>query len=389
MLKRQGFLKGMAKVICAVLLTSVILTNTIANMSMASSATALNPLGQSVSEFEAHALTTGEKEDEAKRINYELSLPSDIPQVVMPIKVDQAGVLQVFFAEESNNVDVSFYSDASCVTPIEYSQSDAFGYIPKAGTYFVKFTNSYGDYGAEDVVDIKASFSCQLYPQANELPNSKWCSVGIKSELEPVYLKFVVNNTAEVALDFKAQNTYAKVTLLDANKKSITSEMSFNSLEGKKVFVLKKGTYYYKITTNAWWIKLKNSNKSVTDQSGVSKAKATALTIGKEKSGFFLLEDKTNQSDWFKFTLNKATPIDFIISGSASAGYIRYELTSTSIDGTLKGYLDGVGTYDKKELIYYKNNKIYNSLPAGTYYVRVYKDSPTTCGNYYVNAMKR
>jgi transcriptional accessory protein Tex/SPT6 len=191
-------------------------------------------------------------------------------------------------------------------------------------------------------------------------------------------------------VEMNAENTGTYITLCNSSKKAITNEISSSTISDTKIFAVKKGTYYLKVTTNSYWLRMKTSQESATDQSGSSKSKAANLTLGKDKSGLIFLEDKSSKYDWFKFTLTKATAVDLEISGSCSAGTIYYELTSSSIDGTLEGYLSGVGSYDETPLNYYTSDgKIHTSLPKGTYYIKVYKKSAKSCGTYFVKAKKR
>ncbi|AIQ64248.1 hypothetical protein PSTEL_15300 [Paenibacillus stellifer] len=345
--------------------------------------------GQSVSEIKMHTLTTGDTIDMGKRGQYEINLSSDVEELVVPIKAEAAGVFQVFLKDDTQNIDVEFYSDAACTSALDYNSNNAFGVIPKAGTYYVKFVNSYGDYGAEDVISLKADFSCQLFPDVTELKADNWQAAGITDYTKPVYYKVSVPATVLLEVDFQAENTNSNITLCDSSKKAITDSMTIASTEGKKALVVKKGTYYLKVSTNAWWVRVKASAKGVSDSSGVSKNSAAALKLGTAKSGVFFLEDKTSASDWFKFTLTKPTKVDLVVSGNVSAGYIKYEVTSSVIDGTLSGYLSDVGNVDKTKLVYYKGKKLYESLPAGTYYVRLYKSSAKTCGNYFVKVVQR
>ncbi|BCJ99125.1 hypothetical protein [Anaerocolumna chitinilytica] len=345
--------------------------------------------GQTVTEMKIHTLTAGDKADVAKGEKYELNLSSDAKELVVPLKAEDAGVFQVLFKDETENIDVEFYSDAACTTPLDYNEYNAYGIIPKAGTYYVKFVNSYGDYGAEDVVNLKADFSCQLYPGAAELKAGKWQAAGVTDYTKPVYFKVSVKKAVLLSVDFQAENTNSYITLCNSSKKALTEDMTVSGIEGKKAIVVKAGTYYLKVTTNAWWVRLKTSVQSVSDSSGSSKSKATALSLGAAKGGVFYLDDKTSKNEWFKFTLTKPTKVDLVVSGNVSAGYINYELTSSAIGGKLTGYLSDVGGSDRKQLVYYEDKKLKESLPAGTYYIRLYKNSAKSCGNYYVKAVKR
>lgn len=345
---------------------------------------------QPVSEMKAHIVTTGDSKDLKKISQYVVGMTSDLTELIVPLKIEAAGVLQYNFEEESDSVEVELYSDQACTKQLDYNRYNGYAEIPKAGTYYLKFENSYGDYGAEEVVNLTGDFSCQLYASAaGKLKMGTWKATGIWDSTKAVYYQVDVTKTGILKVEMNAENTGTYITLCNSSKKAITDEMSSSTISDTKIFAVKKGTYYLKVTTNSFWLRMKTSQESATDQSGSSKSKAANLTLGKDKSGLIFLEDKTTKYDWFKFTLTKATAVDLEISGSCSAGTIYYELTSSSIGGTLDGYLSGVGSYDETPLNYTSNGKFYTTLPKGTYYIKVYKNSAKTCGTYFVKAKKR
>ncbi|HEX3021929.1 MAG TPA: PPC domain-containing protein [Lachnospiraceae bacterium] len=344
-----------------------------------------------VTELKPHVVTTGSSSDLGKISQYMFSMTSDLTELIVPLKASVAGVLQYNFSEESESVDVEFYSDKACTKQMDYNRYNGYAQIPKAGTYYVKFVNSYGEFGAEDIVDLTGEFDCQIYPsETGTLKMGTWKSTGVWDETKANYYKVVVTKTGTLQVEINAQNTGTYLTLCNSSKKAITDEISSSTISDTKLFALKKGTYYLKVTTNSFWLRMKTTQDAVTDQSGSSKSKAAKLTLGKDKTGLIFLEDKTSKYDWFKFTLTKTTSVDLQISGSCSAGYIYYELSSSSIDGTLSGYLSGVGSYEDTPLNYYTSDgKVHTSLPKGTYYIKVYKESAKSCGTYFVKAKKR
>jgi hypothetical protein len=302
------------------------------------------------------------------------------------MNIKESGILQYFYTDAENNYGIDFYSDAECTESLTYSYSNNFVIIPKAGTYYVKVSNLYADTSVVNSLAI----SFQLYSNSNPtLKANQWKATGLMDYTKPVYYKFNVAKTGLVKVDFEAENTNSYVALCSSSKKALTDDTTVTGTTGVKVFALTKGTYYIRVTSNAYWARIKVTQKSISDASGSSKTKASTLKIGTAKNGYLLLKDKTSSSDWYKFTLTKPQKVNLIVSGNVSSGYINYELSSPSISGSLSGYLSDVGDVDTTKLIYQVGKKVYYELPKGTYYIRVYKSSADTCGNYSVKVVNR
>lgn len=131
--------------------------------------------------------------------------------------------------------------------------------------------------------------------------------------------------------------------------------------------------------------RIKSTFTAVSDASGASKKNAKTIKVGETKKGIVLSEDKTSKNDWFKFTLKKSTKIDIDLKGNCSSGKLRFELTSNGIRGTVTDYISS-SDYSRNIPLQTWTSK---TIPKGTYYIRLYKDSKTTSGNYSVKVKVR
>lgn len=342
---------------------------------------------QQVTELTPHIITTADEDDYLNSSAYEVSISATEKQIVMPIKVDKKGIVQYAYYDangSSSSFSVSFYTDVACTSKLDYSNYNGTVKIPKAGTYYV---NIYAYSTATVTGDsIKVSFLCNMVSgEDSQLKNKEWKVSAIIDSDNPIYYKVVVNNTGFIKLDIDTESSFY-LTLCSSNKKALSDEIYIYSTDNKAAFAVPKGTYYLKCSTSysSNVFAIRSTSYSVKDASGSSKSKAAALKIGTEKKGLLLPGDKTSKNDWFKFTLTKATKVNLVVNGNVSSGKIRFEITSSSLRGSASGYLNKVGDSYTTQLKTYTTE----TLPKGTYYIRFYKDSSKTSGDYSVKIAK-
>ncbi len=341
---------------------------------------------QTVTEMTPYQITTGDEADLSKYGAYDIFVPTTTGELVVPIRIPSKGLLYSLYGDSNNSTStfyVDFYSDAACTSEVSYSSYTGFAEFPKEGIYYIKFKT----YSSIPVTGDSAyiGFDCQFFDGSNtELKNKTWQCSGLIDSTTPIYYKVEVNKTGFIKVDFLSEySTY--VTLCSSSKKEISDECYISSSKPDAAFAVKKGTYYLKVKSNSDLIRVRSSATAVTDASGSSKSKAKALKIGSAKKGLLLPGDKTSKNDWFKFTLTKSTKLNLIVSGNVSSGKIRYELTSANIGGSITGYLYQTDDSDTTSLKTWTTE----SLPRGTYYIRVYKDDSKTSGNYSIKVAKR
>ena len=168
---------------------------------------------------------------------------------------------------------------------------------------------------------------------------------------------------------YKANTNYSmRMTLCNSKKKPVDSSYGTGSSEnrGYKVYYgVKKGTYYLKVTDGAPY-KLSYSFKAVTEKSGSKKSKAVALKKNKAAGGLQIAGESASKADWYKIVLPKKQKVTLTYSTKAN-NTIWFKIIPASKNVYLSGSLEYC-MWDQTKTVTTKDK-----LPAGTYYVQVYK----------------
>ena len=144
---------------------------------------------------------------------------------------------------------------------------------------------------------------------------------------------------------------------------------------------VKKGTYYVKVRSSMGIYSISYSFQKVKDNGAAKKADATALSVGgKAMSGVVLADSKDTTAEYFKFTLKESTKIEIKVSGNTN-NTMRFEIESDSVNILFNNLR--ISNVKKEDSM-----KFTKALPKGTYYIKVYKGTSGTSGNYSVQVVK-
>lgn len=209
-----------------------------------------------------------------------------------------------------------------------------------------------------------------------------------------VFYKVNVEKTGILTVDTGYDSTSygtPRITLCNSKKKGISESCGIcitNSQkvkkkkatpEGKNIFAVSKGTYYLKVSDVKGTYTIQSAFSAITENSGKSKAKAKKLTIGgKWIKGVILSEDKKNQYDWYKFTMEESKRVRINFRGSTS-GKEKLQLEVIPHSGaefTSRALLNFSGI-DKNG-----SGKSGAEWPEGTYYLRINKTTAKGTGTY-------
>lgn len=385
------------KVLGSILLALSLMITSILGPVNAGAATIYDESDSEATELSTVLITTGSAEDLEKSVTYTLQTTAE--NEVVPIDIPAKGYLDFYVATDVSS-EVGIYTDEDCTEKAGYSvyvsssseqlQEGLYGkagyaFFSEAGTYYVKFGKT-GTY----------LFSSQMFNGGNRTlkDNTYTTAYGntygsFNYDSGNIYYKYTPSKTGYITVttDFLDDYGWSYITLCNSSKKTISDEAytSKNSSYDKVVFAVKKGTtYYLKVKNSSGKYRIKSKVTAVTESSGTKKSNAKTLTIGKERKGILLSEDKTSSSDWYKFTLSKATKLNLIVAGNSSAG-IKVELTSSSIGGSVNVNINGTDFKRTTSLETYTSA----TLPKGTYYIRVYKTDKKASGNYSIKVSKR
>jgi hypothetical protein len=218
------------------------------------------------------------------------------------------------------------------------------------------------------------------------------------ADLEPTYYQvnmlkngyftvtpsFYVNG---IAVDPKSttDSQYLDMCLVDESLKELTTDeligVGNNVFDGKQVYAVDKGTYYWRVYSDAPRVYTLNMTQSSWKLQGGKKKKRKKLVSGKWYKSYLDYPMTTSTGDYYYFKLKKKTTVKLMLSGSCGSGLIK---------GTITG-ADVAGKYDKVTLRTLNSSKTWNvhtkkfsKLPAGEDYLRITKDTKTTNGYYKV-----
>jgi hypothetical protein len=341
--------------------------------------------GEASDVLTTYVVTTGSESDIAGVKNYEVTVPVDPEEIVLPITFEQKGILYFTsdFAETaaSRYFDLYCYSDAECTKEIKVSTYNGEIVIPEAGTYYLKFkVNNYSDVTPTD--GYKINFSSKFISGEDKtLTNKVWvCSANADTQ-KPMYFEVDAIKAGSITINTESEYS-TRLTLLNSSKKAISDEVY--NYDGKACFAVEKGSYYIKVTSSSDLLRIKSLFTALTDYSGSSKAKAKKLTAGKTYTGFLSATDKTSKVEWYKITLTKSQEVNIKFTGSVSSGKIELELYGNGFSGSITKNIDTVDEDSTFSPQTWSSTK----LPKGTYYIKITKKTTNTSGYYYLQLKK-
>lgn len=307
---------------------------------------------------------------------------------IIPIHANKKGTLQVPLAgiAVGRTVEVSLHSEASADTAnkVGYSeylsssvlQDDLYVKLPKAGTYYLKFTAA--TYSAGETQSVR--FAAVLYP-AGGTPTKGKTYYGSSPDNNGVsYYKVTAPGNGYLTVSFPERltdySTY-NIKLLNYKKNSLFTGFEYiSSNKSYKTRIgVKKGTYYIAVKNSDKAYGIKISFTSVSENSGSTKGKAKSISKGGTKKGIITAAQSESSGDWYKFKITKTQYVKFNVSTLTSQGggyggikiafyqtgksYPAFSQTYTysTPGGTIQPYTSGYGT----------------KLAPGTYYIKVQK----------------
>jgi hypothetical protein len=341
--------------------------------------------GEAVDELTTYTVKTGSDDELATTKIYNISIPADTKEVILPITFEEKGIFvsSAALSEEKDSVylEEEIFKDAECINEIYYSSYDCIAEIPQGGTYYIKL--SIDDYSGSAPTDFySVGFASQFYSgQDRTLANKKWTCAGNIDTSKPIYYKVVVKETGSITVNTESDYSI-DVTLLSSSKKALSEEVY--NYDGKVVFAVTKGTYYLKVESSSELYRIKYTFGKSTEYGGTSKTKAKKMTPGATYVGYLTATDKKGTAEWYKITLTKSQKVDITFTGSVSSGDIKLEFTGGNISGSITQTISYVDTDKSFSAETWSSDK----LPKGTYYIKVYKADATTSGFYKLSLKK-
>lgn len=306
---------------------------------------------------------------------------------VLPVKVKAKGALVAAAAnelgQEMNIYEV--YADEACKKHIGVRGD--FVYLPKAGTYYIKF-NTYQFLRDQDTkIAVVLGF---VSGENVELKNKSYAFSSTVGKNAPIYYKVKVTKTSK--LTFKVDSEYSSyVTLCNSKKLAITSEEYIFANEGKAVYVVPKGTYYFKVRKSEEVFCVSATYTTVSSAGMTSKSKAGTLKVnGSTRNILILPGDATGKTYYMKFYNPKKQKITLNVTSSYTSGKVQFQFTDAknSSFGTRTIY-NGINKKNAYIPYTYGNGTNSKMLLKGTYYIKMKKLDKKTSGIIQVNIKNR
>ncbi|WP_312368856.1 pre-peptidase C-terminal domain-containing protein, partial [Lachnoclostridium sp.] len=266
-----------------------------------------------------------------------------------------------------------FYGDKETQKTIE---------IPKDGTYTVTYELSRRNEPQE--ISFHVTYS-EVLNKDQTLKKGETVVGYLSSDLKETLYKITIEETGYISVKMETDSPYGSIaymSILDSKKKELEKEEYVNVQRKDTMYYgVKKGTYYIKVRSSVGIYSISYSFQKVKDNGAAKKADATALSLGgKAKSGVILADSKDTTAEWFKFTLKESTKIAINVSGNTN-NTMRFEMESDSVNFIFNNLKI---TNNTKE----RTGTFTNALPKGTYYIKVYKGTSGSSGNYSVQVTK-
>lgn len=336
--------------------------------------------GESVTSLVPHTITVGDEKDLSVIQAYRISIPGTEKTLVLPINIDQKGVLlyDVLLPDENTTVkvDIELYTDQACTQKLDFYPEEYYANITEAGVYYVKFivTDTSETIPENYVLGFAANLTIGV---DRTLTNNVWTTAGNPDTSKAIYYKITTTKTGSLTIN--TESSYSgSITLLNSSKKAISDKVNFYGKEDKVCFAVTKGTYYLKVESTSDIYRIKYAFKAINDTSGSTKAKAKKLTAGKAVTGVVTASDKSGKVDWYKITLTKKTKVDVAFTGSVSSGSISLKFYGNGIIGSIDETINLVD----QDASFSPVVRGTTTLPKGTYYIKVTKNTKNTSGFY-------
>ena len=286
------------------------------------------------------------------------------------------------------------YEDAACTTYVKTARgtnqylgnmnSDKYVKrdvnIANKGTYYIKVEN-------KNRTDATYMIEC-YFVNGNDrtITTSKSNVIFQNDSQECVYQKFVAKKTGYLAVtasDYSGAAVFIKLT--DNKKKDLSNENVVGP--GTVHFGVQKGKTYYIATKGyddcVYSVSVKNV--AIKEKSGSNQKKAVTIKKNKTVKGVQIANKKSNDADWYKFTLKSPKKVKITVSGGATDFEKKTsdsDIEVMIIPANSNYYIRNTRTY-----AYVLNNqKSYietkSKLAAGTYYIKVYKNDKLSSGWY-------
>lgn len=348
-------------------------------------------------EKEVHLLEVPEAVSAAKseglHAMQEFTLGKEKASAVIPVKVNISGSILFWLnlKDETEisggNVQYALFEDKECTKKVKLEkqknaetgkcQADSVAAVDP-GEYYLKVSLSKDAKLLQDEISIEAGGIA--IPEQAELVSGEWRGIANVRTRKKAYYKLAVTEDSQVKLQIENLADNGKISLCDENKKALSKETALFNGKTKVTYTVGKGLYYVCVNTEAPYVRAKLSTSRVQKSSGTSRKKAELLKVGKAAKKYaFTLNESEKKEHWYYFKNTSKNKIEVHFKGEVQGGEFRLEffrgktsfgtvsLTESNKDASFSPTSGVMGT---------------ETLPAGTYHMKVVKSSQKVSGCY-------
>lgn len=316
---------------------------------------------------------------------YNVDVSAGYPKAaVVPVKVKAKGILLLSAVKyPKTSITMKYiYSDAACTKKIAVSNSIA--YLPKAATYYIKIDKSQISQTEDNRFAIVLG---HVSGENRVIKNKSDVIASSAGTSSPVYFKVTVKKTTKLTLGVYS-DLKGTAALCNGKKVPITHETSISKNGGVHVYVVSKGSYYFKVKCSKGLFSVTADLATVSNGSGTSKAKAGTLKInGSAKNILLYTAAPSSRGYYLKFYNPKKQKINMYVTSSFSSGKVKLDFIDTKHTdfGKAASITSGVNQKRVYRTFIGKNSDKVKTLPKGTYYIRIQKLDKKTSGIIQVN----
>lgn len=338
--------------------------------------------------------------DTMNEINtYDINFNGTQSILIVPMQVSVAGDVFIEIPHDRRNESlyITLYSDEECTKGI-YGSDDlllkentsvSLYKINLPGTYYVKFEL----FRYEDYVDnLNYSISFSIMP-TNIILESDISYLGLQTDgMPPQKHKIVIKEPGFIRVSVSWPSLYAKAVtcILSLKNEKLDPappcyDFAKNSLDKTKYYC----SYYYKVNKGTFYLETElpvgqydilYTFSSMADNGGSSLKKAPTIKIDdKPVNGKCTGTDKSGKSDWYKVKLQKSQNLQLTLV-SFWGEDVHAQLCDSS-GKPIVYYISYTNSRDDSCII-----TTQKKFKKGTYYIRIYKDTKKSYGDYSISA---
>lgn len=267
----------------------------------------------------------------------------------------------------SKTSTAGIYTEESCtlgsqlgfVATSKYQDSTRYVSIPKAGTYYLRLSNTGTQPAQATITTYGMNTPLKKGAYVYSSTDGSGSSVFYHKVSVPAR-GYISVSLAGVSSSYGSFN----IKVCNSKKKSLSGAWTnyYQASNGKYIGV-KKGTYYLAVKSSASVYKVKYTYTKVASKVAASKKKAKVLKSGKKTTGIAAVGESAN---WYKIKNAKKREVKVSCSGKTFGGGSYGGLRATLYKGSKKISTIALnGTYPTGTL------RSYSKLSKGTYYLKV------------------